>query len=531
MKKIIQFFVVLMSSTLIFTACVQDLDVVPLDPREITSASVFDDPEAYRQVLAKLYAGLSVTGQQGPAGQPDISGIDEGFSQYLRAFYYHQVLTTDEAVIGWDDQTIKDFIYHSWGASDVFITAMYSRIFYQIALANEFLRQTTSNLLDDRGVTGQLREQIQIYRAEARFLRALSYWHALDLFGNVPFVTEQDVVGTLRPEQIMRSELFAFIESELLEIQEQMVAPRQNEYGRADRGAAWMLLAKLYMNAEVYTGTPRWTDAMQFTERIINEGGYELEPVYAHLFNADNNPIQNPGFNEVIFAVRFDGVHTQTFGGTTFIIKASIGGDMNTLDSGVDDGWGGLRTTKNIVNLFHENDQRAMFFTEGQSLEIDNLSDFSNGIAVVKFTNLRRDGSRGSDLSHADTDFPMFRLADAYLMYAELHLRGGGGNLTQAVQYFNALRERSFGNTSNNISEAGLTLNRILDERARELYWEGHRRTDLIRFGRFTGSTYLWPWKGNIRDGGATDTRFNLFPIPQSDLTANPNLEQNPGYN
>lgn len=531
MKKIFQILAVLISATVIFTACVQDLDVVPLDPREITSASVYDDPAAYRQVLAKLYAGLAKTGQEGPAGQGDISGIDEGFSQYLRGLFYHQVLSTDEAVIGWDDQTIKDFIYHAWGASDVFVTAMYSRIFYQIALANEFLRQTTPDLLSDRGVTDQLRNDIQVYRAEARFLRALSYWHAIDLFGNVPFVTEEDAIGAARPEQIMRPQLFEFIESELLDIMDEMIAPRQNEYGRADRGAAWMLLAKLYLNAEVYTGTARWSDAMEYTQRIINEGGYSLEPVYAHLFNADNNPLQNPGFNEVIFAVRFDGIHTQTFGGTTFIIKASIGGDMDFLDSGVDDGWGGLRTTKNIVNLFHGNDTRGMFFTEGQSLEIEDLGQFSNGYAVNKFTNLRRDGSSGSNLAFADTDFPMFRLADVYLMYAELHLRGGGGSLEQAVEYFNMLRERSFGNTTNNISETGLTLDRVLEERARELYWEGHRRTDLIRFGKFTGGDYLWPWKSNIRDGGPTNSRFNLFPIPQTDITANPNLEQNEGYN
>lgn len=531
MKRFLNFIVVFISSSLIFTACIKDLDVAPLDPREITSASVFNDPAAYREVLAKLYAGLAVSGQQGPAGQADISGIDEGFGQYLRALWYHQVLTTDEAVIGWDDQTIKDFIYHSWGASDVFITAMYSRIFYQIALANEYLRQTTDNLLDERGVSGQLREQIRVYRAEARFLRALSYWHALDLFGNIPFVTEQDAIGSGRPEQIMRPQLFEFIENELLAIEDQMIASRQNEYGRADQGAVWMLLAKLYLNAEVYTGTPRWSEAMLYTQKVINDGGYTLSPQYQHLFMADNNPIQNPDINEIIFAVRYDGIHTQTFGGTTFIIKASIGGEiMSTLDSGVDDGWGGLRTTKNLVNLFNATDERALFFEEGQSLEIDNLSDFSNGIAVVKFTNIKSDGQNGSNLSFVDTDFPVFRLADAYLMYAELHLRGGGGDLNQAVSFFNMIRERAFGNDSNNISPAELTLDRILDERARELFWEGHRRTDLIRFGRFTGGSYLWPWKGNIRDGAPTDARNNLFPIPQSDLTANPNLTQNDGY-
>jgi len=529
MKKIIYLIAVMLTTSIVFTACVDDLDVVPLDPSEVTSATVYDDPEAYRQVLGKLYAGLAVSGQEGPAGQADISGIDEGFGQYLRGLWYHQVLTTDEAVIGWDDQTIKDFVYHSWGSSDVFITAMYSRIFYQISLANEFLRQTEAGLLNDRGVDDDLRAEIQIYRAEARFLRALSYWHALDMFGDVPFVLDTDPIGAYLPEQIDRQDLFDFVEQELLEVVDDMVPARQNEYGRADQAAAWMVLAKLYLNAEVYSGQPRYNEVIEYCEYII-DAGYDLADEYAHLFNADNNPIQNPDLNEVIFAIRYDGIDTQTFGGTNFIIHAAVGGDMSAGDYGVDGGWGGLRTTANIVNLFHDNDNRAMFVGEegGQSLEIENLSEFSNGYAVVKFTNIDRNGEPGSNLEFVDTDFPMFRLADVYLMYAEAHLRGGGGNANDALDYFNALRERAFGDASGNITS--LNLSRVFEERARELYWEGHRRTDMIRFEQFTGGNYVWPWKANIREGGATNARYNLFPLPSSDITANPNLEQNPDY-
>lgn len=528
MKKLFNIIAVFISSSLLFTACLQDLDVVPIDPNETTSATVYDDPAAYEEVLAKLYAGLAVSGQEGPAGQGDISGIDEGFGQYIRALWYHQVLTTDEAVIGWDDQTIKDFVYHAWGSNDVFVTAMYSRIFYQIALANEYLRQTTDNLLNDRGVDDQLKAKIQVYRAEARFLRALSYWHALDMFGNVPFVTEDMAIGSTPPDQIQRADLFSFIEEELLDILDEMVDPRQNDYGRADKGAAWTLLSKLYLNAEVYTGTARWESALQYAELVINEGGYTLEPNYAYLFNADNNPIQNPSLNEMIFAVRYDGINTQTFGGTNFIIHAAIGGSMDAADYGMDGGWGGLRTTSGLVDLFAAADGRRMLYEDGQTVDIPNLGEFTNGLAVVKFTNIKRDGSAGSNLAYADTDFPIFRLADVYLMYVEAHLRGGGGNAALALDYFNALRERAFGNETNNITT--LNLDRVLDERARELYWEGHRRTDLIRFGKFTGGEYVWPWKNNIPDGGATNERYNLFPIPSADLTANPNLTQNPGY-
>src|SRR5687768_12184299 len=210
--------------------CVKDLDTSPTDPDIVTAATVFNNPDAYRAVLAKLYAGLSVTGQNGPAGEADISGIDEGFGQYLRGYYYHQELTTDEAVIGWNDQTIKDFHEQDWTSDDGFIFAFYSRLFYQIVATNEFLRETTDAKLSERGVDATLAQEIQGYRAEARFLRALSYWHALDLFRNVPFVTEDDPVGAFFPDRITAPDLFAYIEAELLDIQDKIAPARTNEY-------------------------------------------------------------------------------------------------------------------------------------------------------------------------------------------------------------------------------------------------------------------------------------------------------------
>ncbi len=529
MKKIILLTLLLTGMSISFTSCLNDLDVEPIDPNILTSATVYKDPASYRQILAKLYAGLAVSGQQGPAGMPDISGIDEGFGQYLRGFWYHQVLSTDEAVIGWDDQTIKDFVYQSWTPSDVFVAAMYYRIFYQITAANEFIRETTPEKLAARNIPVDYRDDINVYRAEARFLRALSYWHALDIFGSVPFVTENDIVGAFLPRQISRAELFNYIESELRAILPDLAAPRTNQYPRADRAAAWMLLAKLYLNAEVYIGEPRYTQVITYCDLII-AAGYALEPNYIHLFNADNDPISHPAAREVIFAVAFDGIRTQTWGGTNFIIHAQIGGAMVAAHYGSSGGWGGLRTTKNLVNLFASEDRRARFFTTGQNIEINDLSSFSDGFAVVKFTNIRRDGRPGSNLSFVDTDFPMFRLADVFLMYAEAVLRGGaGGSLPVAVSRVNLIRARAFEPDGPGVV-ASIDLGFIINERARELYWEGHRRTDLIRFGRFTGGTYVWPWKGFSAAGAATDARFNLFPIPFSDLTANPNLVQNPGY-
>ncbi len=527
MNKIYKIAIVLAGLVLVLPSCIKDLDTVPIDPDVVTSATVYDDPASYKMVLAKLYAGLAVTGQTGPAGNPDISGIDEGFGQYLRGYWYAQEFTTDEAVISWNDQTIKDYHWQTWNSSDVFITAFYYRVFYQITVCNEFIRETSDEKLDERGVTDTLRTEIGQYRAEARFLRALSYYHALDLFGNVPFVTEENEPGAFFPEQINRADLYDYIETELLAIEGQLIDARANEYARADKAAAWMLLAKLYLNSEVYIGQQKYAECLTYCNKIIG-AGYTIEPEYKNLFLADND---NSG--EVIFPIAFDGIHTRTWGGTTFIIHAAVGGEMVPADYGIDGGWAGTRTTSALVNKFPDEtgdaDGRAMFFTEGQNKEIEDISSFNDGYAITKFRNVTSDGAPGSDLTFPDTDFPMFRLGDVYLMYAEAVLRGGtGGDLGTAVGYVNTLRERAYGDNSGNIADIDLQF--IIDERARELYWEGHRRTDLIRYEMFTTSAYLWPWKGKAAEGTATDDRYKLFPIPSSDITANPNLVQNQGY-
>ena len=529
MKRKIYIIVLVTGMAFMFNSCTKILDIKPIDPDEITSAKVFDNPESYTQFMAKCYAGLAIGGQHGGDGYADISGIDGGFSQYLRQYWYHQELTTDEAVIGWDDATIKDFHYQEWGDGDVFIAAMYYRIFYQISLVNEFLRQTTDAKLDEREVSQEWRDKIVYYRLEARWLRALSYWHALDLFGSVPFVTEEDPIGDFFPPQITKSDLFAYIETELKDIEDAMMPPRQNEYGRADQAAAWTLLAKLYMNAEVYIGESKYSDCITYCEKVINSN-FSIAPSFQQLFLANNGQLAET-MDEIIFPIRYNGQYTQTWGGTTFIIHAGVGGDMVPGDYGIDGGWGGTRTTMQLVEKFPANDTRGMFFTDGQTLEIDNVSDFQNGYAITKFKNVwyntSGDTIPGFSPTFPDTDFPMFRLGDIYLMYAEAVKRGGDGNMTTAVSFVNDLRTRA-GATA--IGESDLTLDFILDERARELCWEGHRRTDLIRHNKFTGGDYIWSWKGNTKDGRATDTKYNLFPLPAADVSGNPNLTQNPNY-
>lgn len=509
------------------TSCVKDLDRQPF--YDLTSATVYNTPANYRNVLAKCYAGLSLSGQQGPAGAADISGIDEGFSSYLRQYWQVQELTTDEAVIGWNDNGLPDLHNMTWTSTNAFITAMYNRIYYQISLCNEFIRESTDEKLASRNITGTDLTNLKAYRAEVRFLRALSYYHALDLYGNVPFVTEADAVGAFQPKQISRADLFAYVESELKAIDPDLIDARKNEYGRADKAAAWTLLAKLYLNAQVYTGQPKFTEAVTYASKVIG-AGYTLDPQYNHLFLADNNT--SPEF---IFPITFDGTRSKNYGGITYLVHAQIGGKMNVNDFGVSSAWAGNRATKNLVGQFADptgkTDKRAMFFTDGQNLEINDVTAFTDGYAVMKYKNVTSTGAKGSDPvgDFPDTDYPLFRLADVYLTYAEAVLRGGtGGDAATALGYVNALRQRAYGNTTGNVT--AISLDFILAERARELYWESQRRTDLIRYGRFTGGTYLWPFKGGLKEGRAVPDNLSLFPIPSTDIVANPGLKQNPGY-
>ena len=500
-------------------------DTTELPITTITDTNYFNDPSSYRALLAKIYSGLAVSGQQGPAGNGDIKGIDEGFSQYLRLYWEAQELPTDEAVIAWGDVGLPELNTQLWASNNPFVVAMYYRIAFQVMMANELLRQTTDAKLAERNVSPQLAADIQVFKAEARFLRALSYWHGIDLFGNIPLVTEERPLGREPPLQNTRGELYDFVVSELNAIQPLLPVAGPGTYGRATGAAAAMLLAKIYLNAGVYTGTPQYAQALAAAQAVIS-GPFTLDLSYRHIFQADNNT--SP---EIIFPIVQDGLRTQTYGGTTFLVHASCGGSMVPADYGVDGCWYGLRLKPEAYNRYAPGDQRASFFwTAGQTVEVNSISAYGDGIPAPKFTNVTSTGAPGSNATHPDTDFPMFRLGDAYLIYAEAHLRGGGGDRGQALAYVNALRQRAYGDTSGDIADADFDLLDILDERGRELLFEAHRRTDLIRYGQFTGGAYLWAWKGGAPLGTATDTYRDLYPLPASELTTNPNLTQNPGY-
>ncbi len=521
------------------TSCAKKLDLFPQN--DLTPATTYSNAAGYKSVLAKVYGGLSITGNQGPAGAPDIAGgLDEGSQvAFIRMLFNCQELPTDEAVVAWNDQTIHDFHDLKWTSGDPFLKGIYARPIYNITLGNEYLRESTDEKLAGRGITGADAAEIKKARAEVRFLRAFNYWVMLDLFGKSTFITEANLVGTDLPGQITRANLFTYIETELKAIDADLAPAKTIEYGRVDQSAAWALLARLYLNASVYTGTAKNAEAITYAKKVIAVNGYSLQTGYGKLFMADNDKYTN----EIIWAINCDGLRTQAYGNTTFFVHAACGDDAS--EYGVGGGWYGYRATSALGNLFPKTgggaidttlDKRGLAFytskfkgTAAQS-NISDISDFNTGLHVKKFVNIRSDGGAVSDVTKtfSDVDFPVFRLSEMYLIYAEAVLRGGtGGDAATALQYVNLIRTRA---GAAPILSTDLSLQFILDERGRELFWEGHRRTDLVRYGLLTSASYLWPWKGGVASGTAVDSKYNLFPIPAANRTANPNLEQNAGY-
>ncbi|WP_317193189.1 RagB/SusD family nutrient uptake outer membrane protein [Pedobacter endophyticus] len=497
---------------------------------DVTAVDVYATPTGYKNSLVKLYATYALTSPQG-AESSDVGGLNSGFADFLRLFWMTQELTTDEAICAWGDVGIPELDYGMPTPDNQFLRGLYSRSILQITFCNEFLRESTPEKLASRNITGADATAITRYRAEARFLRAFQYWVLLDAFGNPPFITEDDAIGKVNPKQIQRGALFTYVESELKAIEADLAEPRSNEYGRADKAADWALLARLYLNAQVYSGTAKYTEAITYSSKVI-AAGYSLKANYMDLFRADNN-VNN---TENILTINYDGINGTNNGGTTYIINAAINADMNPTSYGVPGGgWGGNRTRPNLPNLFPDAngslDKRGVFF--GTKKAVDAVGEFTDGLRVTKFKNITSSNAPGRTLNgtFASVDFPLFRLAEQYLIYGEAVARGGsGGTAGQALTYVNLLRRRAYGNASGDLVAAALTTDFYLDERARELYWEGHRRTDLIRFDKFAGSTYIWPYKGGTQAGTALPAYRNLYPLPLADLIANPNLVQNTGY-
>lgn len=532
-------------ASMLFTACIGDLDTLPLNPSDSTSETVYGaDESGYIAGLTKLYFNF-VSNET-----TDLQVSDAGASELVRAFWTVQEVTSDACKCAWEnDAWVRAMNTNTWSDADNDATyAVYVRTLQGIAYTNEYLRQTASDRLSDRGVSSELAAKIQGFRAEARFLRAYFYWMALDVFGDVPFTTENSPFGGgVNPKQASRKDVFDYCISELTALaadDSPMPAARSN-YPRADKGAVLGLLARMYLNAEVYTGTPMWQEAKDACEDIFTMG-YSLCPEYADLFRGDNG--ENPeALNEVLFGISYDAEQTQSYGGTSYLTLAAIAApDVSSTQmiNGVNNGWGGIRVPYEYVEKYFNvrnadysagtydvNDKRGrMFYIKGRSESMDGaLYVFLNGWSCLKFNNIPHNMDQDSYLetaaskAYSDIDFPMIRLGEIYLIYAEACMNLGQANTALPKVQELAARAGVTAPTS-------ITQEWLIEERARELMWEGHRRTDLIRYGKFTSSSFLWTYKGGSFSGQGFDDHMKIFAIPASELASNPELHQNPGY-
>jgi hypothetical protein len=496
------------------SACTDDLIKVPTN--DLTADTQFKTVAGYKQSMASIYSNMI-------------------YGSFLRYYWGMQEYTTDEAVGTWNDDG-GNAVFHqlAWSADAKAITYVYSSTLLTITYCNNFINESTDAKIAARGFTQAETTQVKQYQAEVRYLRAYNFWVLMDLYGNPPFPTPEDI-GFSSPKQISRADLFKFIETELTTIEPQLAEPRANEWGRPDKAAAWALLSRMYLNGKVYTGTDYNTEAITYCNKIIS-AGYSLESHYSWLMLGDNNK----NTNEFIFTLNYNNTN-ETWNGTNFFALGAAG--VPATINGLSGTWNEFRMTEQIPALFPTADttvdKRAEIYTTGQNLKVANVTISTDGYSAFKYRNVNRDGSaivqNNSFNNLSDIDFPVFRLAEIYLTYSEAVLRGGaGGDPATALSYINKLRGRAYASnpasTSGNIKQGDLTLDFILNEKAREMYWEAQRRTDLVRYNKLTTSDYLWAWKGNALAGKSVDAKYNLFPIPTSDLLANPNLKQIDNY-
>lgn len=500
-------------------SCTKDLNKRPTNG--VTNAIQYQTVAGYKQELATVYGSLVYT--------PTSTG-SKGF---LRDLWDMQEYPTDEAVSTWNDDG-NVAIYHqlAWSADLPAVAYVYTDMLNTITLANSFIIESSDNNIAARGFSPSDADSIRLFKAEARFLRAYAYSVLMDEYGNPPFPTDTTLAAGVAPKQISRADLFKYVESELKSIDTVLAPPATNEWGRADQAAAWALLSRIYLNAQIYTGTPRYTDAITYCNKIINSNKYSLLSHYSWLFMGDNDKDNH----EFIFPIVYQNDNEVNWGSTAFLILGPAGVPSSL--NGLSNSWNEFRFTQSIPKLFPSYDtsvdKRAMFYTQGQNLVVNSVTNQTDGFSAYKYRNINRDGSvikqNNTYGNVSDVDFPVFRLAEIYLTYAESVLRGGsGGSMITALSYINQLRGRAYADdpssTSGNIAQAQLTTDFILAEKGREMYWEAQRRTDLVRYNYLTTANYLWDWKGGSLAGNAVDSKYNLFPLPTSDVLANPNLK------
>lgn len=531
-KKLL--YTLVFSGLTFFNACTGDLDQYP--ELEITSKDVYTSAEKYNMVLAKLYSRFTMKGQEKGGGDADITDNSQKDEGYMRDFCNLQELGTDEMISQWaEGDNMGGIMYLQWDANDQWVNDFYYQLMYSITLANEFILNCNTASLSSEEMS-----KIENYKTEARFIRALCYSHALDFFNTIPFTDENTGIGASTPPSYSRKQMFEYIESELKDIAEKL--SETPEYGRAGKYAAYALLSRMYLNAEVYTGEKKYNECIEVSNKILNSGKYSLERDYSNLFKADNYKCTN----EIIFPLIVDSENSQSWGVTSLLVCGAVTSDAAKTYIGSTAGWGNFRPRKEIPALFglsaadnntdnglNKEDKRCMFWCKDLSFDILKPTDPAQGFQSVKWKNSNQDGKQSCDANAngVDTDFPMFRLGEIYLNIAEAKLRGGSGEGPSAADCINELRKRAYDkayDASGKVEAGSVTLDFILDERAREMYLECVRRTDLIRFGKFTGGENF-SWRGKVMNGISVDKKYNCYPLPAYELSANPNLK-NEGY-
>ncbi|MDL2213025.1 RagB/SusD family nutrient uptake outer membrane protein [Bacteroides sp. OttesenSCG-928-E20] len=508
------------------SSCIGDLDVTPINPSTNMTVNI-------EALFNKCYANMAMAGNGGANGDCDIDGLDGGTTGFIRQLFNANELGTDEAICCWGDEGIPAFNYNQWGASHPMLKGFYYRLYFGVTVTNHYL-----DIASDHDAT---------MTAEVRFLRALHYYHLMDCWGNIPFLEK---MSSENAPQASRQDMYNWIEAELLAIEPDMSeakpkASTEVGYGRADKAAAWMLLSRLYLNAEVYTGTAQWTKAAEYAKKVMDSpyalhtGSKNGYSAYQMLFMGDNG--ENGAHVEAILPLLQDGITTTSWGTTLFLIASTYKSDMYSV--GTSESWSGNRTRPDFVAKFFPNgdapnattdemvaaagDDRALLWGKDRTLSVDDPSEFTSGFSIAKFSNVYATGGNPHNSQFVDADFFLMRTAEAYLTYAEATTRANGGTVNaEAKSALDAIRSRA-----NAAPKNAYSLDEILDEWAREFFSEGRRRIDLIRYGYYGGNNdYRWQWKGGAKNGTNFNANLNVFAIPDADLNANPNLVQNPGY-
>lgn len=437
-------------------------------------------------------------------------------------------VTTDEIVVPtrgpdwYDNGQWQQLVKHTWTpVSPGQINGAWEWGFTVIASANISLKGLNSSTLEIQGK--------DVIVSELRMIRAFAYFWLCDLYGNVPIITEDSPVGN--PAQNTRQEVFNFVESEIKAALPNLLDENSvTTYARFNKGAANTLLAKLYMNAEVYTGTARWQDAITALDAVINSGQYELNGTYLENFAVDND--KNGSNIENIFVIPFDKIYATGFAWQMRTLHYGQGAAYGLTNNP----WNGWATRAEFYNTFTQDDKRRDMWLAGPQLDqsgnviafvdaVDNqrkdlvftpsITSLERALGNEGVRNVKYEVQRNNTRPNQDNDLVIFRYADVLLMKAEALVRQG--NAGAALPLVNQVRARAGVQPFTEV-----TLDNLLTERGRELAWEGWRRNDLIRFGRFTTTT--WEFKTD------TDPNKRLYPIPSQQLSNNPNLTQNPGY-